>query len=88
MLSLQLITLHGGLLEYDVVLADRSTVDLLLLLLLQGAGCLVVLMRILVVEMKVPVTISRKREGFLQLAFLVFLTVFEFLCLSFHFFKR
>jgi hypothetical protein len=71
------------------MLADRNPVDLLLLLvLLQGGSCQVVLMRILVVEMEVPVTISRKREGFLQLAFLVFLAAFEFLCLSLHFFKR
>jgi hypothetical protein len=31
MLSLQLITLHGGLLKHDVMLADRGPVDLLLL---------------------------------------------------------
>ena len=74
MLPLQLIALHGGLLEYDVMLADRYPIYLLILLLLlmQGAGCQVVLMRILVVEMKVPVTISRKGKGLLQLEFLVF----------------
>lgn len=61
MLPLQLIALHGGLLEDEIMLADRSPINLKLLLLLQGCGCLVILMRILVVEMKVPVTITRKR---------------------------
>jgi hypothetical protein len=60
MLPLQLIALHGGLLEDEIMLADRSPINLKLLLL-QGGGCLVVLMRILVVEMEVPVTITRKR---------------------------
>jgi len=62
MLPLQLIAFHGGLLEDEIVLADRSPINLqLLLLILEGSGCLVVLMRILVVEMEVPVTITRKR---------------------------
>jgi len=38
MLPLQLITLHGGLLEHDVMLTDRSPIDLLLLLLLLQVG--------------------------------------------------
>ena len=88
MLPFQLIAFHGGLLEDEIVLADRSPIYLQLLLLLKVCGCLVVLMRILVVEMEVPVTVTRKREGFLELAFIVLLRVLEFLCLSLHFFKR
>ena len=61
MLPLQLIALHGGLLEDEIVLADRGPINLQLLLLLKRGGVLVVLMRILVVEMEVPVTITRKR---------------------------